>query len=252
MKNIIIITGASSGMGLEFVKQLDSLGADEIWGIGLGWQNTGEVELKTPLVRIEMDLTDGAQIESIKQKLEAEKPNVMWLVNSAGFAKFGSYEEIPLAVSVNMINLNVVALVKMSEICIPFMSEGAKIVQIASMAAFQSTPYMNVYGASKAFVLSYSRSLRAELKSKKIGVTCLCPLWTKTAFFNAAEKTSKKAVSNFGKLLTPEHVVKVAIKKTKKNKEICIIGAKSWWMRVAVKLFPHSMVMKIWLASQKH
>lgn len=252
MKNIIIVTGASSGIGLQFVKQLDHIGADEIWGIGLGWDKTGEVELTTPLVKMEMDLTDGAQIEGFKQKLADEQPNVLWLVNSAGFAKFGSYEEIPLEVSVNMINLNVVALVKMSEICIPYMQAGAKMVQIASMAALQSTPYMNVYGASKAFVLSYARSLRAELKPKKVGVTCLCPLWTKTAFFGTAEKTSKKAVSNFGSLLTPERVAKVAVKKAKRNKEICIVGAKSWWMRLAVKILPHSLVMKVWLASQKH
>ncbi len=252
MKKVIIVTGASSGMGLEFVKQLDHIGADEIWGIGLGWEQTGDVNIQTPLVKMEMDLTDAQQIQCIQQKLEKENPNVLWLVNSAGFAKFGSLFEIPLDVSVNMINLNVVALVKLSEICVPYMSAGAKILQIASMAAFQSTPYMNVYGATKAFVLSYSRSLREELKGKKIDVTCLCPLWTKTKFFDVAEKTSQKAVSNFGKLDTPEHVVKVAIKKAKKGKEVCIVGGKSWWMRLAVKLFPHSLVMKIWVKSQKH
>ena len=252
MKNIIIVTGASSGIGLEFVKQLDVFGADEIWGIGLGWDSVGQLGLATPIEKIEMDLTCQSQVESFQQRLEGENPNVMWLVNCAGFAKFGSYQEIPLDVSVNMIELNVVALVKMSEICIPFMREGSKIVQVASMAGFLSTPNMNVYGASKAFVLSYSRSLRAELKSKKIGVTCLCPLWTQTSLIDTAKSTSQKAVSNFGKLLTAERVVRVCIQKAQKGKEICIVGAKSWWLKLGAKLLPHRTVMNAWLSSQKH
>lgn len=251
MKNIIIVTGASSGIGLEFVKQLDVFGADEIWGIGLGWDNAGEVKLATPLTKIEMDLTDDEQFDAFKQRLDAENPHVMWLVNSAGFARFGSYEEIPLDVSVNMIDLNVVALVKMSEICIPYMREGSKIVQVASMAGFQSTPYMNVYGASKAFVLSYSRSLRAELKVKKIGVTCLCPLWTKTPLIDNAKAEAKRATPKIGKMLLPERVVRVCIKKAQKNKEICIVGAKSWWIRLCAKLFPHKTIMSAWLSGVK-
>lgn len=251
MKNIIIVTGASSGIGLEFVKQLDVFGADEIWGIGLGWDSVEEVSLATPLVKMEMDLTNADQVESFQQRLTGENPNVMWLVNCAGFARFGSYQEIPLDVSVNMIELNVVALVKMSEICIPYMREGSKIVQVASMAGFLSTPNMNVYGASKAFVLSYSRSLRAELKPKKIGVTSLCPLWTQTSLIDTAKSTSQKAVSNFGKLLTAERVVRVCIQKTQKGKEICIVGAKSWWLKLGAKLLPHRTVMNAWLSSQK-
>ena len=251
MKNIIIVTGASSGIGREFVKQLDVFGADEIWGIGLDWDNAREIALATPLVKMELDLTDESQMESFKQRLEEENPHVMWLVNSAGFARFGSHEEIPLDVSVNMIELNVVALVKMSEICIPYMREGSKIVQVASMAGFQSTPYMNVYGASKAFVLSYSRSLRAELRSKKIGVTCLCPLWTQTPLMVNAKAQAKRTLPKIGKLLSAERVAQVCVQKAQKDKEICIVGARSWWMRLGVKLFPHRTVMKAWLSSFK-
>jgi short-subunit dehydrogenase len=252
MKNIIIVTGASSGIGMEFVKQLDHFGADEIWGIGLGWDGAGEVSLATPLVKMELDLTNVDQVESFQERIEAENPHIMWLVNCAGFARFGSYQEIPLDVSVNMIELNVVALVKLSEICIPYMREGSKIVQVASMAGFLSTPNMNVYGASKAFVLSYSRSLRAELKPKKIGVTCLCPLWTQTPLIDKAKAQTSRAVPKMGKLLTTERVVRACIQKAQKGKEVCIVGAKSWWIKLGAKLLPHRTVMNAWLSSQKH
>lgn len=250
---IAIITGASSGMGQQFAYKFDTEGFDEIWGLALdleGLEETGS-HMNTRFRKFAFDLTDNASIQEYKKALTLEKPDVRWLVNCSGFCKFGSYQEIPLETSVNMINLNVVALVKMTEVTLPFMSNMARVVNIASMAALQSTPFMNVYGASKAFVLSYSRSLYAELMPRMISVTCMCPLWTSTKFLSVANATGSKSVSHISSSYKPEDVVSKAIEDAKRRKIVSFFGSKSWWQRLFVKILPHSLVMKMWLKQQQ-
>lgn len=253
MKNIAVITGASSGMGKEFVKQLDNEGFDEIWGIALEGDDLKALtkEIKTKMVPFAIDLTDSNALQKYKEALEKEKPNILWLANCSGYCKFGDYSQIPLDISVNMTELNCIALMKMTEMALPYMTEGAKIIEIASMAALQSTPFMNVYGASKAFVLSYSRGLNIELKPRKISVTCMCPLWTKTRFFDTAKKTSKKAVSHFSSMYTASKVVAKGIKDARKRKVVSIYGCKAKFQAAIVKMLPHSWVVSIWTRQQK-
>ena len=152
-------------MGKEFVLQLDGQ-FDEIWGIGLGEEKLKEVEglVNGKFRGFELDLTKDESFEKLTKLLSDEKPNVQYLANCSGFGKFGRYDEIDIKQSANMVDLNCRALVQMTEYVLPYMSEGGRIVQIASVAAFQPVPYMAVYAASKAFVLSYSRALNQELK----------------------------------------------------------------------------------------
>lgn len=89
-----------------------------------------------------------------------------------------------------------------------FHARGAKIAQFSSVAAFQPTPFQNVYAATKAFVYSYARALNVELKPRKITVTAVCPYWTDSAFFRRAECTEKKVVTNMCVLYKPQDVVK--------------------------------------------
>lgn len=251
--NIAVITGASSGMGREFVKQIDSFGLDEIWGIALdeAGLDSLEKEVKTKLKKFALDLTDAKSFDILVEALSNGQPNVVWLANCSGFCKFGDYATIPLKISVNMIELNDIALVKMTELFLPYMKENAKIIQIASMAGLQSTPYMNVYGASKAFVLSYSRGLSAELKPRKISCTCMCPLWTNTNFLKEAQKTSDSQVGHISSGYDAAKVVARGINDAKLGKVVSFYGAKSKLQVLAVKLLPHSLVMKLWLSQQK-
>lgn len=253
--NIAVVTGASSGMGREFVRQIDSMGFDEIWGIALEENLLDEVkkECKTKFRCFALDLTQSTSIKKYQTALEEEKPNVQWLMNCSGFGKFGRYDEIPLAATLNMIDLNCRALVEMTETTLPFMTEGARIVEIASLAAFQPTPYLNVYAASKAFVLSYARALNVELKSRKISVTCMCPFWTKTAFFKRAEDTNakNKVVTKYVAMYDPKDVVKKAIKDATKRKELSICGFISRSQVRFVKMLHPKLIMKIWVKQQK-
>lgn len=254
---IAVITGASSGMGREFCRQLDDRGFDEIWGLGLGEENFKALaaELKTPLRYFDKDLTKLENIEFFKSELEKHKPQVEWLVNASGFGKFGRYDEIEVETKVNMVELNCVALMRMTEYVLPYMSEGGRIIEIASVAAFQPIPCVNVYAATKAFVVSYSRAMNVELKSRKISVTCLCPYWTKTAFFDRAKKINSKTgvevVTKYVVMYDPIMIVRKAIKAADKRKEMCIPGFIARSQVRLVKLLPHKIVMKIWCRQQK-
>lgn len=250
---IAVITGASSGIGKEFCRQLDETGFDEIWGIALGEDlllNLSK-EMKTPFRYFAMDLTVEESYKIYEQALVDTAAEVMLLINCSGFGKFGRYDEIPVEQSLNMIDLNCKGVVRMTETTLPYMKKGANIMNIASVAAFQSVPYMNVYAATKAFVLSYSRGLREELKSKGINVTVVCPFWTKTEFFSRAKQTANNVVSKYTVMYDAHDVVKKAIKDTKKHKEISIFGLKARNQVRLVKLAPHKMIMKIWIKQQK-
>lgn len=253
MKNIAVITGASSGMGKEFVKQLDNQGFDEIWAIALHQDHLNEITqfVKTPLRLFAWDLTKPKYFDQYRRLLKAEEPNIMWLVNAAGFGKFGSYEEIPYWESANMIELNDVALVKLTELSLRYMHPGGIIVQIASMAAFQPVPYMATYAASKAFVLSYSRALNVELKPKGISVTAVCPYWTATRFFERAKITPHEVVTKYVVMYQPGNVVAKAIKDAKKHKDVSIYGSKARSQARLIKMFSQKQVMRFWMKQQK-
>lgn len=253
MKNVAVVTGASSGIGRELVKKLDGLGLNEIWGIALDKEGLEEVEkeTKTKFVPIEMDLTDPKCLNEYKLLLENFKPNISWLINAAGYGKFGSYEEIGTDSVLNMIDLNIKALVSITETSIPYMSELGRIVNVSSVGAFQPTPYMNVYTASKTFVLNYSNALNTELKSKKISVTAVCPYWTKTKFFDRAEQKENAVVTKYVVLYESEFVAEKIMIAATKRKVTYVVGFVSKLQTLLVKFLPRRLVMWFWMKQQK-
>lgn len=165
-KKIAVITGASSGMGREFVLQLDrDEQFDEIWVIARRAERLESLrsEVRTALRPLPMDLTDAASFTRYRELLTAEQPNVAVLVNCSGYGKFGRHDTISLEETLGMIDLNCRALVAMTQLTLPHMTTGSRIYELDSLSAFQPVPYLNVYAASKAFVLSYSRGLNIEL-----------------------------------------------------------------------------------------
>ena len=249
---IAIVTGASNGMGREFARILDAQGLEEIWAVGLEEGNLQELkaELNTPVRIFAVDLTNGG-LEQIIERLQADSPDVRWLVNAAGFGKFGRYDEIPVSESTNMVRLNCECLVSLTEHALPYMSEGAKIAQFSSVAAFQPTPYQNVYAATKAFVHSYARALNVELKPRKILVTAVCPFWTNSAFFDRAERKGEKVVQKMIALYEPKDVVKKAFKDMQKGKDFSMYGVKARNQTRLVKFAPVKFVMKTWVKQQR-
>lgn len=252
---IAIVTGASSGMGREFVVQLaEKENYDEIWAIARREDRLLELKEQVPCVRpLAMDLTLPASLEKLQDMLKEFAPEVKTLVNAGGFGKFGTYEDVPLNDSMNMIDLNAKALVAVTETVLPYMQKGSCVIQLDSLSAFQPVPYLNVYAATKAFVLSYSRGLNVELKPRGIRVMAVCPGWVRTEFFDRAETTSDSAVTYFNVVYEAADVVRTAIRDMERGKkDVSIHGAPVRWQVRLVKLLPHRLVMKIWMRQQKH
>ena len=229
--NIAIVTGASSGMGREFVRQLGGyVSVDEIWAVArrASALETLKAEASVPVRPIVLDLLEESSFTELEALLESEKPNVRLLVNAAGFGKFGAYQKVPVEDDCRMIDLNCKALLLMTRLCVPYMQPGSHILELDSLSAFQPVPYITTYAATKAFVLSYSRSMNRELKAKSI------------------------RVRYFNRLYEAKDVVKTGLNDLYHSKKDCSIhGFPVKFQVFLVKLLPHSLVMNTWLNQQK-
>ena len=253
--NIAVVTGASSGMGKEFVLQLPQyVSVDEIWVIARREDalNALKAQCSLPVRPVVLDLCQDSAFETYQALLEAEKPNVRLLVNAAGFGKFGSFQNIPMADELRMIDLNCKALVAMTRLTLPYMSKGSHILQLDSLSAFQPVPYITTYGATKSFVRSYSRAMNAELKGSGIRMMAMNPGWVKTEFFQHACRTNSGQVQYFDRLYEAEDVVRTGLKDLyKTKKEYSVHGFPTRMQVRLVKLLPHNIVMKVWMNQQK-
>ena len=252
---IAIVTGASSGMGREFVRQLSGyVTVDEVWVIAR--RENALIALKDECafsVRpIALDLCDPESFRHLSALLEEIKPDIRLLVNAAGFGKFGRFENIPVEEDLKMIDLNCKSLVAMTRLCLPYMQSGSHVLQLDSLSAFQPVPYITTYGATKAFVLSYSRAVNQELKTRGIRMMTLNPGWVKTEFFQHAFQTNDGAVSYFDRLYEADFVVAYGLRDLyKSRKDVSIPGFPVRMQVRLVKLLPHKLVMNIWLNQQK-
>lgn len=251
---IALITGASSGMGREFVLQAEREERfDEIWAIARNADRLNALRdvCATPIRPIPLDLTEPESLERIGSMLKEHKPEIALLVNAGGFGKFAPVEEIGAAVSANMIDLNCRALTVLSELALPYMKQGSRIAQIASVAAYQPVPYIATYAATKAFVLSYTRALAVELRPRGIRVMAVCPYWTDSSFFERAQPKEKRYITKFTVMLDPKEVIKKAVRDLyHTKKDVSIYGLQVKLQVLGVKLMPHSLVMKIFLRQQ--
>ena len=255
--NIAIVTGASSGMGREFVLLLSQyVNVDEIWAIARRKEALEALNeaVSVPVRAIGLDLLEEDSFKTLSQLLQKESPNVKLLVNAAGFGKFGTYHKVPLEDDCKMIDLNCKALLVMTRLVLPYMEKGSHILQLDSLSAFQPVPYITTYGATKAFVLSYSRALNRELKPRGIRCMAMNPGWVKTEFFNHAFQTNADAeVKYFDRLYEAKDVVATGLKDLyKTRKDYSVHGLPVKIQVLLVKIVPHSIVMKIWLNQQKN
>jgi len=214
-----LITGASSGIGAEFARQLAAKKLDLVLvarsqdklnhlAEELGQQYGVRADA------IVQDLTEPGASLSVARQVETLGIVIDLLINNAGFGDYGPFTESVLDRQTSMIQLNISTLVELTHVFLPTMLERRQggIINVASIAGFQPMPYWSVYAASKAFVLSFSEALWAEVKDKGVKVLALCPGPTESKFFDAAKVPSNSDMSSsLNQLESVENVVKSAL-----------------------------------------
>jgi len=242
---IAVISGASSGIGAEFAKLLDTYGLDELWLIakddGLLDKIAPELSTKTRL--FPLDLTKIEAFESIKESYEAEKPEISYLVCSAGVGFNGDFKDITERQIALTVSLNCTALSLLIKTSMPYFVENTRVINIASGSGFLPQPSFAAYAASKAYVISLSRALGHELRHQKVYFTAVCPGPVDTTFFASLENV-KEYKKKF--LTSPQKVALGSLKASKKKKKIYTPTFSIKMVHLASKLLPTSLTLKFY------
>ncbi len=246
---IIMITGASSGIGEEFTRQLDQSFSriDEIWMIARNRRKMEEIAagISTRVRILALDLEQDTEREKLQQLLSVEKPGICMLVNCAGYGLMGPFEKIPLQEQLGMIELNCKALTAVTYMALPFMVRNGRVIQVASSAAF--VPQMNfaVYAATKSYVLSFSRALQEEVRGREIFITAVCPGPVETPFFERAQQYGETLQAKEKFCVPASQVVKDALNASKKRKTVSVCSMPIKAFHAICKFIPHDFMLEI-------
>lgn len=245
---IAIVTGASSGLGVEYIKELDKMGFDELWIIARREQRLKEIaaECTTKCRVLALDMSLESAQEEYKNILAEINPIVKLLINNAGFGKLGYFEEIDNISTAGMVRLNCEALTVFTHATIPYMKGGSEIINISSIASFVPNARMTVYCSTKAYVTSFSRALRYELKRKNINVLAVCPGPMDTEFLPTAniEKGSSHTFDTLPRV-SPSMIAKKSLKASSKGRAVYTGRIFYKFYRFLSRIIPHKILMKL-------
>jgi len=243
-----LVTGASSGIGAVFARELARRGADLV----LVARSEGKLaalaqELSASYgVAADVaaaDLAKPSAATELAESLVARGLQIDILVNNAGFGLFARVYQADPVVLADMVRLNVEALVDLTRVYLPGMLDRDRgaIVNVGSTAGFQPVPYMAVYGATKAFVLSFTEALWAETRGTGVRVTALCPGSTETGFFDVAGDDAQ-----VGHRIAPERVVQAAFRALDRRSSTVVTGGlESWILTNSSRLAPRQLVVRM-------
>lgn len=248
--NIAVITGASSGLGREYAKEIYNTRADldEIWVVARREDRLKELqaELGSSIIPIAFDITDPKSIKEYVTLLKGKCATVKLLINNAGFGKLGNFDTLSLEENTSMVRLNCEALTALTSATLPFMDKSSEIINSCSIASFAPNTRMAVYSSTKAYVMSLSRALRVELKPRRINVLAVCPGPMSTEFLSVAN-IEKGASRTFDMLprVNPRTMAAKSLKASRRRKAVYTNRVFYKFYRLLAKLLPHSLVMKM-------
>ena len=241
-----LITGASSGIGEAFARRL---AADKIDLILVARSEDKLNALAGELSRqhgiraevVAADLSAPGAAQAVWEEAAKRGLSVDLLINNAGFGTYGPFDSLPMARETEEIALNITALVEMTHLFLPAMlaQRSGAVINVASTAAFQPVPYMAVYGATKAFVLSFSEALWAEYRPHGLRVLAFCPGVVNTAFAEAA------GTHLTGKGPAAESVVQVALQALARGRSYIIPGSGNYRQSWGSRLLPRAVIAQI-------
>ena len=250
MMKIAVITGASSGLGKEFAFAVSSARDDveEIWLIARREDRLAEIaESISKKTRVlAFDITKNDCLHEYQTLLKNEEPEIALLINNAGFGRLGEFDLVPAEDSAAMIRLNCEGLTVMTSLSLPYMKEGGEIINTCSIASFVPNTRMAVYSSTKAYVMSFSKALRAELKPRGINVLAACPGPMDTEFLPVAgiEPGSSAAFDDLPKV-DPAVMARKSLKASAAKKSVYTNRIFYKFFRVCAKILPHNLMMKM-------
>lgn len=243
-----LITGASSGIGQAFALEMASEGSHVVLVA------RSEAKLKqlaerierTYKVRAEVIVADLSEVNAPQQIYDECKNRgirVDTLINNAGFATHGWFEQVDGLRQQEEIMLNVLAVTNMTHLFLPAMlqTRNGTVINVSSTAAFQPDPFMAVYGATKSFVLSFTEALYEENRQRGVRFLAICPGATETSFFDVVNAEE----ASVGKRDTPEHVVEVAMKALESGKPYAVPGASNYWTAQLARVLPRRQILRV-------
>lgn len=247
---VIIITGASSGMGKESALQLDKIYGDiidEFWLISRRVERLEALSktLKHKCRILPFDLCDEKDMAEFELSLSLLNPNIRLLINAAGYGLIGDFSSLEKKNALGMIRLNCEALTNVTHVSLPYMKKGSRIIQFASSAAFLPQIGFSVYAATKSYVLSFSKALNYELKPKGISVTAVCPGPVNTEFFKVAGNWSDGFGFKKYFMAEDKDVIRLALYDAYKRKSISVYSLPMKLLLVLTKIVPHDLILRI-------
>lgn len=223
---VAIVTGASSGLGAEFCRALDDRGLDSIWVIARRADRLEALaeELDTPVHIIAADLSRYEGVDRVLSMISAERPEISFLINCAGFGRFGDSWEIPSDDTRGMVAVNASALADITNSCIPLMRSGSAVIEVCSASAYLPLEGLNVYAATKAFVHAYCEGLRREIDGRGISLLEVSPGWVETDFIAGSREGRAVPERVFKHTVTREQVVSQAMLDLSRGRSVSIYG----------------------------
>lgn len=248
--SIALITGASSGLGKEYVESVIEQYSqiEEFWLIARRKENLEEIAKQHPdkvIAAISLDLQDEKSFSILDRLLRENAPEIKILINAAGYGQCSSFYASDRLKQTGMVDLNCTALTQVTRLCLPHMAHSSLIVNIASIAGFLPLPGMAVYAASKSYVINFSKALREELRIRGVNVIAVCPGPMETEFFDIAYQPAgtSKTMDALPRV-SPKTVARVTLKRGAKKKAMYIPGMFYKFYHLLAKILPHSWLLK--------